>query len=126
LAGASWVQREILEASPAASLRVFVLWVPFLGADRASANLSQQVFGSDPRVLHYWDGSALTSRWFANNVEHSSFPAWDVYYLYGPDASWQTIPQPLVSTGATVIGQSSALQDAIEPLLARECMTNGD
>lgn len=33
----------------------------------------------DPRVVQFWDGSALTSEWFAKNVEHSRGPAWDVY-----------------------------------------------
>jgi hypothetical protein len=111
------VQREILAPNPTAALRVYVVWVPFLEADASSASLSRQVFGSDPRVLNFWDGSALTSKWFAANVEHSTFPAWDVYYLYGPKASWQTIPRPLVGSGGSVIGQSSALQSAIQPLL---------
>jgi hypothetical protein len=57
-------------------------------------------------VLHYWDEEALTSAWFAENVEHSSVPAWDVYYLYDADARWSTTPEPPVSSGGTIIGEA--------------------
>jgi hypothetical protein len=41
-----------------------------------------------------------------------------VYYLFGPDAKWTDVPGPIESSGATIIGQSSALKDAIAPLLS--------
>jgi hypothetical protein len=111
------VQREILEANEEADIRVYAVWVPSLGGTQDAAELSQRVL-PDPRVLHYWDEEALTSAWFAEIVEHSSVPAWDVYYLYDPDAKWSAIPEPLVSSGGTIIGQSAALADAIRPLAA--------
>jgi hypothetical protein len=111
------VQREILDQDPAADLRVYAVWVPFLGGTREAADVSRRVL-PDTRVAQFWDGSALTSAWFASNVEHSLAPAWDVYYLYGPDATWTNLPGPLVSSGSTIIGQSSALKNAITPLLA--------
>jgi hypothetical protein len=111
------VQREILEADPGADLAVYAVWVPFLGGTRDAANLSQRVL-PDPRVVQFWDGSALTSDWFAKHVERSPGPAWDVYYLYGPGARWSEVPGPLVSSGGTIIGRSSALKEAIGPLLA--------
>jgi hypothetical protein len=110
------VQREILEAEPAADLRVYAIWVPFLGGTSEAASASRRVL-PDPRVVQFWDGSALTSDWFATNVEKSPGPAWDVYYLYGPDATWTDVPGPIVSSGGTIIGQSSALKAAITPLL---------
>jgi hypothetical protein len=111
------VQREILEAEPEADIVVYAVWVPFLGGNRDAANLSQRVL-PDPRVIQFWDESALTSDWFAEHVERSAAPAWDVYYLYGPDASWSDVPGPLVSSGATIIGRSSELEEAVTPLLA--------
>lgn len=111
------MQREILEADPDADLAVYAVWVPFLGGTRDAASLSQRVL-PDPRVIHFWDGSALTSDWFADHVEQSSAPAWDVYYLYGPDARWSEVPGPLVGSGATIIGRSRQLETAIKPLLA--------
>jgi hypothetical protein len=110
------VQREILERFGGSSLRVYAVWVPFNGGSEQAADVSQRVL-SDPRVVHVWDGEAATSDWFAENVEESFAPAWDVYYLYGPDATWTDVPGPLIGSGATIIGRSSALHDAIVPLL---------
>ena len=112
------MQREILEAEPAAKVVVYAVWVPFLGGTHDAANLSREVL-PDRRVVHLWDGAALTSTWFAENVDHGPGPAWDAYYLYGPDARWTETPGPLVSSGATIIGRSSQLREAIEPLLQR-------
>jgi hypothetical protein len=111
------VQREILEAEPEAELAVYAVWVPFLGGTRDAAALSQRVL-PDPRVIQFWDEAALTSDWFAERVENSQAPAWDVYYLYGLDARWNGVPSPLVSSGGTIIGRSSELKAAIAPLLA--------
>jgi hypothetical protein len=94
------VQREILESEPTAELHVYAVWVPFSGGTGEAADVSRRVL-PDPRVTHIWDGDA-----------------WDVYYLFGPDATWTGVPAPIVSSGRTIIGQSATLQDAITPLLA--------
>ena len=111
------MQREILESEPTAELRVYAVWVPFSGGTGEAADVSRRVL-PDPRVTHFWDGDAVTSEWFAENVDHSPAPAWDVYYLFGPDATWTGVPGPIVSSGRTIIGQSSTLRDVITPLLA--------
>lgn len=111
------MQREILEAEPAADLRVYSVWIPFLGGTSEAADVSRRVL-PDPRVDQFWDGEAVTSMWFAEHVDHSPAPAWDVYYLFGPEATWAGVPGPIVSSGGTIIGQSSALKGAITPLLA--------
>jgi hypothetical protein len=110
------VQREILERYGTPNLRVYAVWLPFLGGTPRAADVSKRVL-PDPRVVQYWDGAAATSDWFAKNVEDSASPAWDVYYLYGPDAGWTDVPGPLISSGGTVIGRSSELKQAIAPLL---------
>jgi hypothetical protein len=112
------VQREILDQTETSDLRVYAVWLPFLGATRQAADVSQRVL-RDTRVLHYWDGEAAMGDWFAENVEHISAKAWwDVYYLYGPDAEWTEVPGPLVVSGGTVIGRSAELKEAITPLLS--------
>jgi hypothetical protein len=113
------VQREILETANSQHLRVYAVWVPFLGATEQAANLSQTVL-PDRRVIQFWDESALTSDWFAKNVDNTPFPSWDTYYLYGPNARWETTPQPLINSGGTIIGQGAALKDATVPLLNAE------
>jgi hypothetical protein len=110
------VQREILEAKPQAELAVSAVRVPFLGGTRCGIHLTARA--SRPPVMQFWDDAALTSDWFAEQVEHSAAPAWDVYHLYGPDARWADVPAPFVSSGATIIARTSDLRAAIAPLLA--------
>jgi hypothetical protein len=112
------VQQQILQRNQAAHLHVYAVWVPFLGGTEEASDLSRRVL-PDPRVDQFWDGAALTSAWFAKNVDHSPGLAWDVFYLYGPDAMWSQVPGPLVSSGGTIIGSSSSLNAAIMPLLAK-------
>lgn len=96
---------------------MYAIWLPFLGATKGAADVSERVL-PDVRVIHYWDNAAETSAWFADNVEDIDAKAWwDVYYLYGPDAQWTDVPGPLVASGGTVIGRSSELKEAITPLL---------
>lgn len=72
---------------------------------------------SDPRAEHFWDGNQVASVWFAREIERHAGIAWDVYYLYGPDAEWGSTPKPLIDSGATVIGEREALKAAVLPLL---------
>lgn len=116
------MQREILEENGASNLRVYAVWLPFLGGTQRAADVSLRVL-PDPRVVQYWDGAAVTSDWFAENVEDSAAPAWDVYYLYEPDAQWTDVPGPLTSSGGTIIGRSSELKDEITRLLQASAPT---
>lgn len=110
------MQREILDENGTSNLRVYTVWLPFLGGTQEAAGVSRRVL-PDPRVIQYWDGAAATSDWFAENVEDSAALAWDVYYLYGPDAQWTDVPAPLISSGGTIIGRSPELKEAITRLL---------
>jgi hypothetical protein len=111
------VQREILDRNATRDLRVYAIWLPFLGATQGAAEVSERVL-PDSRVVHYWDGAAKISDWFAENVENIDAKAWwDVYYLYGEDAEWEDVPGPLVASGGTIIGRNSELGEAITPLI---------
>ena len=112
------MQSQIVEKYPSDSLRVYAVWVPMLWSD------SRQMWDGrtmpDPRVLHFWDGDFVVGNWFAKEVEGWNGTAWDVYYLYGPDANWDTIPQPLLGSGGDIINQREKLHSEIEPLLRNE------
>jgi hypothetical protein len=114
LAGASWVQSNILSKNPDPSLRVFVIWVPFLGGTRGSVNPS--IF-PDGRVTDLWDENAISSQWFSHHLTRQPGPTWDYYMLFGPRARWGAVPGPVASQGGTVIGSSADLVAAIRPFL---------
>lgn len=109
------MQSEILEKNPQADLAVYAVWLPFLGGSEEAINTSVL---ADPRVVQYWDGDRFTSTWFGDSV-FDGFLAWDVYLLYGPEATWGETPGEPVSAGGTVIGQSGRLRTDLSALLEK-------
>jgi len=71
----------------------------------------------DSRVTHFWDGEYIVGQWFAKEVDGYEGIAWDVYYLYGPDAAWEDMPSPLVGEGATIYGERETLEMKLRTLL---------
>ena len=109
------MQEEILEAYPESDLSVYAIWLPMLAGDRRSAWDPDLM--PDPRVQHYWDGDRESGIWFADKGASFGGVAWDIYFLYGPDATWDAVPEPLTSSGFTVIGSKDRLLSDIVPLL---------
>ena len=73
----------------------------------------------DARVMHFWDGEQAVGEWFAREVDGYEGIAWDIYYLYGPDATWETVPSPLVGSGRTIYGEREKLETQMHTLLDR-------
>jgi hypothetical protein len=71
----------------------------------------------DPRVLHFWDADRFAGRWFAKAVTGEAGYMWDTYLLYGPNATWDTAPGPLVDSGGTIIDTSQQLRDKLVLLI---------
>src|SRR5262249_48160308 len=116
LAGASWVQANILSRNQALSLRVYVAWWPCPHATLGAINAP--IF-PDSRVTYLWDQNAVSSQWFSQHVTGQPGPTWDYYLLFGPRARWGLVPGPVVSQGGPVIGDGGRLLAAIRPPLAR-------
>lgn len=113
------MQKEILEKYPSSKLRVYVVWFSMLPTDARSRWGWTAGVISDQRVLHFWDEKKLLGRWLAQEDPANSDGGiiWDAFYLYGPEATWESKPQPLISTGATVQNESEELKRKIIPLL---------
>ena len=108
------MQSNILSRAADPTLRVFVIWVPFLDGTRAAINPS--IFPGS-RVTSFWDGTAMSSQWFSRHVTHLPVPTWDYYLLFSARAHWGAVPGPVVSQGGSVIGSTGHLLAAIRPLL---------
>jgi hypothetical protein len=106
LAGARWVQNQLNQYS-SNDLRVYAVWIPMLGGDSLDAWDGRTM--PDPRVSHFWDGEYLTGQWFAREV--------DGYYLYGPDATWETVPSALIGSGGTIYHERETLKAQLLKLL---------
>ncbi len=90
-----------------------------VGDDRSKVDVNLM---PDPRTTHYWDGERLLGTWFPQQQAYESVTfgpiAWDIYFLYGPDAEWEEAPQPLITSGRTVISKSGDLENSLHQLLA--------
>ena len=73
----------------------------------------------DLRVQHFWDTELEAAQWFARHVDGYEGVAWDVYYLYGPDATWNSGPGPLVDSGGTIYRERQALKLQVGTLLGK-------
>jgi hypothetical protein len=113
------VQEEILEPNPKAKIVVYAVWFNMFPTDHRSRWDDSLI--TDDRVIHFWDQPRESGRWFA---QQGFYPfgdtAWDIYFLYGPEAVWETTPEPLLSSGYTIIVQRDRLIEDITPLLQPE------
>lgn len=73
----------------------------------------------DARVTQFWDGRHVIGRWFAGQVDGYEGVSWGFYYLYGPDAVWETSPWPLVGSGGIVFRDREKLKTQVRTLLGK-------
>jgi len=111
------VQKQLLAEFPSAHLHVYAVWLPMLWTD--SRNLWNGMNMPDPRVMHFWDGKRQVGQWFAEHVDGYEGVAWDAYYLYGPEAVWDTVPSPLVGSGSTIYAEYDNLESQVRSLLGK-------
>ena len=74
---------------------------------------------ADPRVIHFWDGERIIGQWFAKEIDGYEGVAWDIYYLYGPEAVWDSVASPLVGAGGTIIHEHEKLAMEISALIEK-------
>jgi len=71
-------------------------------------------------VTQYWDGEGITGTYFAETdlggLGYSGF-VYDVYYVFGPEASWADKPPPPAASGAPVAYDGGDLLAALEAQL---------
>ena len=96
-------------------MRVYAVWLPMLASDAREAWDGTTL--PDPRVQHFWDGERQVGGWFAEEVDGYNGVAWDVYYLYGPEAVWEDVPSPLVGSGGTIIREREILEREVNALV---------
>jgi hypothetical protein len=109
------VQNQLLAQYPSERLRVYAVWLPMLGGDAREKWNGNTM--PDTRVIHFWDGEYIVGRWFAKQVDGYEGIAWDIYYLYGPDATWESVPSPLIGEGITIYSEREMLKTQVSTLL---------
>jgi len=116
--GNRFVEKEILEQYPNADFKVYTIWFNMLPTDHRNRWSSKVL--SDSRVTHLWDQQRLTGILYGQHTNYPGNIAWDVFYLYGPEAEWiDVLPSPLLSSGYTIISKRVILKESITPLLEK-------
>ena len=80
----------------------------------------------DPRVTEFWDGDRVAGKWFDHWLGELDGPggiAWDAYYAFGANATWESKPDGLLTAGSDIIDNVSGLERRLVPLL--RARTNG-
>lgn len=101
------MQDQLLAAHPDAPLRVSAICVDKRAGDSRRAWDAEGL--PAPRVVHFWDGTDVTGRWFVEQLPGHRGSDWDAYILFGPEATWQSGPTPHIGSGSTVIRQKDDL-----------------
>ncbi len=84
--------RKILDDVSDDRLKMYIVWEPMLSGDSKELAYKMSRKEDDPRMVYQsWDGQQLTGKLWQAKMDLSGV-AWDVYFLYGPDAVWNNGP----------------------------------
>ena len=100
----------MLSAEAAEDVRFFVVWVNRgTGDDRDSID---PALLAGEHVRQYWDVDGITGTRFAEvdlgDLGDEGF-VYDVYYVFGPDATWAEEPGPVAGAGRPVVSRVGEL-----------------
>ena len=111
-----------MEKYPGAELQVYAVWFDVLSDDERSAWDADLM--PDPRVTHFWDENIDVGTWLPQQKEYrdliSGPLAWDIFFLYGPEADWTDAPLPVLGSGSTIMGKKESLREQLAPMLSRD------
>ena len=116
------MQTEILDQNPDEDIHVLAVWFNVLSPDDRSQWPDDLL--TDPRVTHLWDEEVAVGTWFADNqgrFETAGYVgplAWDIYYLFGPDSTWDEVPTLELGSGTPVVGRGENLRSALDAIWA--------
>jgi hypothetical protein len=111
------VQTQLLAEYPSPQLQVYAVWLPMLWSD--AREMWNGTTMPDARVMHFWDGDTVIGQWFAKEVDGYDGISWDAYYLYGSDATWKSVPTPLIESGSTIYDERQTLEMHVSTLLEK-------
>lgn len=112
--------QSILTRLPDADLEVFAVWIPAIRSDNYAATDNARKLLPDPRVRHFWDGSQAFGEAVAPVLSIRSKMAWDVYLVFGGDASWGEQPPGPDSWQHQLLGEDPELlltEEGLERLI---------
>jgi hypothetical protein len=108
------VRDNVLDKEKSEDLRIYAVWL-----NQRSTDARDEIDAStlaDPRVTQFWDGEGITGTYFADadvaGMGYAGF-VYDVYYVFGPDATWANDPAPVAAAGGPVVSEGDKLLAAV-------------
>lgn len=88
------MQSEVIEKIDNTALKIFVIWLPVIPGDGREKALNSRAVVSDPRALHFWDGTRSLGKEYKDilKLQPEIEAAWDVYLAFGRLAEWNEKP----------------------------------
>ena len=119
------MSENVLAKIPSTDLAVHVVWTPVLPTDNEDEAIHADHLVPDERTIFYWDGAQDLGLSYGRTIElpRGRQLAWDIYFVYGPDAEWnETVPLPTewnhqLADDERYLGDGAKLRTAIEGLL---------
>ncbi len=112
------MRENILDKEQSEELRIHAVWLNQRATDGRD-EIDESIL-ADPRVTQYWDGEGITGTYFAETdlggLGFSGF-VYDVYYVFGPAATWGDAPAPLAASGGPVLYEGEQLLAALRAQL---------
>ena len=85
--------QEVLKSTTAQNLHLYIVFLPILRSDDREAAIERTKEFADPRVTYYWDETLVTGKAWGDLLR-LQMKAWDVYFLYPPQAQqWTDHPE---------------------------------
>jgi len=106
------VADNILRKYPDADVRVIAVWQAIRGD--GIGDQTHAIF-DDTRVVQVSDPDLEIGTWFGDRDRQfhtGGGVAWDVFMLFGPDATFATLADHLQVSGGTIIAERAKLRDA--------------
>ena len=107
-----------MEKYPKADLKTYVIWFNMVATDTRSGWKPSHI--ADRRAEHFWDADRSVGKWVAENIKtckHLGPIAWDSYYLFDDEATWDEALEPIESCGTPVFRATEDFAKDLEVLL---------
>lgn len=109
-----------MEKYPEADLKTYVVWFNMIAGDSRDGWKPKLI--DDERAKHFWDDDRNIGKWISDNVKtckHLGPIAWDSYYLFDADATWDDSLEPIESCGSPVFRATDDFDEDLEKLLKK-------
>jgi hypothetical protein len=83
--------QDVLTSADSKEVRLYVVWLPIIRSDDRESAVERTKEFPDPRVSYYWDDAGITGMAWKNLLNLQTV-AWDVYFLYPRNVTWNKTP----------------------------------